>query len=208
MVSSASHSRFASHALSPRTLHAASAQSGDQDPVLIQATAPDGSRPPLSRPAARLRPALLLALASRSLLPHALAGDNGNSAPRLDASAAKSTSAISPLCCARPARPTARTGAEFPHSLAGPQSAVGFETSQTALSVPILQPLFWRRFGTFFFPYDTQKRLSPHRQGNVPIPARKRAHFVVVQADLAFGTLNTFLNRPAHAGHPHLLGQP
>src|SRR5689334_17554090 len=39
------------------------------------------------------------------------------------------------------------------------------------------------------------------------IPARKRAHFVVIQAHLTFGTLNTFLDRPARSGHPHQFGQ-
>src|SRR4029078_8745997 len=36
----------------------------------------------------------------------------------------------------------------------------------------------------------------------------KRAHFVVVQADLTFGALNTFLDTPAHASHPYLLTKP
>src|SRR5262245_25419125 len=126
-----------------------------------------------------------------------LGADSDRSAPRPDASAAKSTSARLPLHCARRARPTARTAAVSRRNLAGLEPSAGFEARQAAWFVLILPPLFWRHLGTSFFAYHTQKGACPHRQGHVAIPAPKRAHLIVIQAHLAFGRLNTFFDRPA-----------
>jgi len=83
--------------------------------------------------------------------------DSDSNAPRPDASVAKSTSARLPLHSARRARPTARTGDEFHHNLAGLEIAAGFERSQTAGRHRILPPLFWRHLGTTLFAYHAQK---------------------------------------------------
>src|SRR5262249_15600645 len=148
MVNCAIHSPFASHAQSPPAPDAASSHKDARRDGLTAAALQGGSRPPLSHRSAARVLAALLPLASRAQLLHSGAVDNDNSAPRLDASAATRTSARSPLRCARRPRPTARTGAEFPHSLAGLETAVGFERSQTARSDPFEQPLFWRQLGT------------------------------------------------------------
>jgi hypothetical protein len=108
-------------------------------------------------------------------LPHAPVVAHANSAPRLDASAATTTSVGSSLRCARRPRPTARTSAVSPHNLAGLEIAVGFEGRQTARFHPFRQPLFSRHFGTCSLSYHRQKRLRPHRQGHVAIPATRAA---------------------------------
>ncbi len=206
MVSAATHSPFASHRRSPPPPAAASSHRDGQHGVWAEAAAQGASTaPPLRRWTGLLRSvwsACSLALA-RSL--HAV--DNDNSAPRPDASAASSTSAGAPLRRARRPRLTARTDGEFPHNLAGPEIAAGFELCQAARSHPIPGPLFWRHLSTRFFAYDTQKGLGPHRQAHVAIPAPPRAHLILIQPHLALGALDTFLDRPAHPGHLHLLSQ-
>lgn len=142
MVSVAIRSRFASHRQSPPAPIAASGHTGVRPVALVAAMVPSDSKPPLSHLAAALLPLGGLLLAETAALSHHGVVGNGNSAPRLDASAASSTSAISPLHCAPLPRPTARTGAEFLHSLVRPQSAVGFESRQTARLHPFLEPFF------------------------------------------------------------------
>src|SRR5262245_37939442 len=83
--------------------------------------------------------------------------DSDSSAPRPDECVATTTSARLPLHCAGPARPTARTGGEFRHNLAGLEPSAGFERGQTAGRHRILAPLFWRHLGTTLFAYHTQK---------------------------------------------------
>lgn len=153
MVSVATRSRFASHKRSPPAPNVASGHRGARPVAVVAITVPSGSRPPLSHPVAVLLPLELLLPVSAARLPHHPVVDNGNSAPRLDASAAKKTSPVSPLRYVRPPRPTARTGAVSRHSLAGSEIAVGFESRQTAALQPLPQPLFWRHFGTCFFSY-------------------------------------------------------
>src|SRR6266540_2350870 len=206
MVNSAIHSRFASHRQSRRTPAADHGQRDAQPAELVAAAAQDGATPLLSRWWAGWLRSAWSWWPVAPALPQCACG-NDNTEPTPDANVATTTTPESPLHCARPPRPTARTGDEFPHSLAGPESAVGFEGCQTARSWPILQPLFWRHFGTCFLAYHRQKRLRPHRQGHVTIPASPRAHFIVIQPHLALGGLDTFLDRPAHAGHLHLFGQ-
>src|SRR5436190_7568655 len=126
MVSVAIRSRFASHRRSPPAPIAASGHMDARPVALVAATSPSDSRLPLSHPpAAPLSPELLL-LAQAAVLVHAPVVDNGNSVPRLDASAANKTSPRSPRSCARPPRPTARTADEFPHSLSRSEIAAGF----------------------------------------------------------------------------------
>ena len=207
MVNVAIHSLFASHRRSRSALAADHSHRGVQRDRLTAAIVQVGARPRPPRPPARLHLAGLLSLASRALVLHRRAGDNGNSAPRLGASATSSTSAVSPMHGARPARPAARTAAGSRHNLAGLESAVGFERSQTAHFWPRLWPLFWRHLSATLFPYDTQKGTCPHRQGHVAIPADPTPHLVVAQAHLAPGRLDTFLHCPARPGHLHQFGQ-
>src|SRR6266536_1537627 len=202
MVTSATHSRFASHRRSPLAPAAEHSHRADPLGAHLAAAAQGAATPHPSFRWRAPRPARRWAVAQCSR-----AVDSDNSVPRPDASAAKNSSAVSPLRCARRPRPTARTDGEFPHNLAGRAIAVGFELCQAARFHPILDPLFWRRLGARFFAYDTQKGLTPHRQGHVPIPACPRAHFVVVQAHLTFGRLNTFFDRPARSSHPHQFSQ-
>ena len=68
--------------------------------------------------------------------------DNGDNAPKLDASAATVTSAESPQLCAERPRPVTRTAAEFRHSSSGLEPAAGFESCQTALAQLLSQPFF------------------------------------------------------------------
>src|SRR5262245_15827924 len=91
-------------------------------------------------------------------LPFAPPGaDSDSSVPKLDASAATTTSARSPWHCARRARRAARTSDEFRHNLASLEPSAGFEGSQAARLVLILPPLFWRHVGAILFAYHTQK---------------------------------------------------
>ena len=56
-----------------------------------------------------------------------LVGDNGDSEPRLGATAATPTASELPLPSAPLPTPTAKTGSVSLHSLARPEPAVGFE---------------------------------------------------------------------------------
>ena len=88
---------------------------------------------------------------------------NGDSVPRLGATAASATSPALLSHSAPLPVPTAKTAAESPHSLGRPEPAVGFERCQTAALCPRLLPLFWRSFSTPFRPNNRQECLRPHR---------------------------------------------
>src|SRR5262249_38973815 len=133
--------------------------------------------------------------------------DSDTSAPTLDASAATTTSARSLLHHARQPTPAARTTCEFHHNLAGHQIAAGFECCQTAPCPLIRPPLFWHHLGAHFFANHTQKGACPHRQGHMPIPARKRQHLVVSDPSLALSARNALFDRRAHPRYAHQLGQ-
>ena len=148
MVGVASRSPFASRRRSPPAPAADRGHRGARHVAAAVAMGRGDSRPPPSHPSARLLAGLLpllevLLLAHRAPPAHASVVDNGNSVPRLDASAAKKTIPVSPLHYARQPRPTARTAAGSPHNLAGLEIAVGFEARHTARPLPFLQPLFW-----------------------------------------------------------------
>jgi hypothetical protein len=49
--------------------------------------------------------------------------------------------------------------------------------------------------------------VGQHCQSDMTMPAGPRAHFVLVQPDLALGYLKATLDSPAHARHPYQLGQ-
>src|SRR5262245_35705544 len=174
------HNPFPSHARLPRAPAAASDRRGAQLAELVVAMARAAARPPPAHASRRpAGPAAPRPMASGAHLRYPDAVGNGNSVPMPDASAATLTSAELPLHCARPPRPTARTGGEFRHSLVGSEIAVGFETRQAALAWPSRRPLFWRHLGTRFRSYHRQKGLAPHCQAHMAIPPRPRAHFVV-----------------------------
>ena len=96
MVRSASHNRFAGYTVSHRTPADAHSHTGDQPAALWRAMPLGGSRPLPSHPAALLLRVWRLALAVGTQLSADLALDTDTSAPRLDASAATTTSAESP----------------------------------------------------------------------------------------------------------------
>ena len=162
MVHFAIHSPSASHAQSPRAPTAVSGHRDAQPAEPVRAAAQAGATPLLSPwRAGRLLSAWSVRSAAPAPSRRVLGNDNTEPTP--DASAASSTSRGSPVRCARPPRPTARTTGEFHHSLAGREIAVGFEGRQTARWWLIPQPLFWRHLGTCFLSYHRQKRLRPHR---------------------------------------------
>jgi hypothetical protein len=162
------HIPSAADALSPPRLRVGRTYTVVHDASLSATDPASAATPPLpGRARHPHRPRL--ALRSHSLLAntqaccHSLGADSDSSAPRLDASAATSTSAVPLPRYARAPRPTARISAEFHHNSGGHKIAVGFERCQTAPLLPLQQPLFWRRLGTRFFAYHTQKRACPHR---------------------------------------------
>ena len=177
MVRLATHTRFASQAQSHRTPPASRSHRGGPLGVHLAAAAQGAATPHPSCRWPRPRSARRCVVAQASLV-----AASDTSLPRPDASPSSSTSAAALGHCAQPPRPPARTDAVSLHNLTGPQIAAGFEARQAARSALILAPLFWRHLGTTLFAYHAQKGACPHRQGRVAIPARKRAHFVVLQA--------------------------
>jgi hypothetical protein len=162
------HIPSAADALSPPRLRVGRTYTVVHDASLSATDPASAATPPLpGRARHPHRPRL--ALRSHSLLAntqaccHSLGADSDSSAPRLDASAATTTSRGLLLRSARLPRPTARTGAVSPHNLAGRERAVGFEGRQTALLYPLRLPFFWRHTGTGFPAYHRQKRACPHR---------------------------------------------
>ena len=79
---------------------------------------------------------------------------NGDSVPRLDATAASATTPARPPHSAPLLPPTANTDAEFPHNLRRAEPAVGFERCQAAPRFLGLQPFFWRHSGALFRSYN------------------------------------------------------
>src|SRR5262245_46894007 len=115
---------FATHNLCPslrRSPRAPTAASGRRDapPVgLVGAMLRAAATPrPAHSPRRPAEPAVPPPMAHSAQVRHPGAGGTGNSAPRLDASAAKKTSAEVLVRYAQPLKPTARTDGGFPHSL-------------------------------------------------------------------------------------------
>ena len=107
-------------------------QKGGQSASLAEATVQVGSKQPLPRPPAGLRPACFVLAALAACLFQLPVADSGKSVLGPGASAATTTSAKLPLCYARHVKPIARTGGEFRYSLTRRELALGFEARQTA----------------------------------------------------------------------------
>src|SRR5262245_45021172 len=101
MVNCAIHNRFASLAQSPRAPDAESGHRDGQPAWLVAAAAQAGATLLLSDWYSG-RPRSVWSAESVALYPSQCALDNDNIAPRPDASAASSTSAAAPGCCAQP----------------------------------------------------------------------------------------------------------
>jgi hypothetical protein len=110
------------------------------------------------------------------------AGGNDNSVPRRGATGATATRA------------------RYASRSSGPEPTVRFEAGQTGHRHPV-SPFLGRHVGPHFGPHDRQKRLRPHGQCHMAIPSRPTADLIMIQPDLAFGGLETFFDRPAHASH-------
>ena len=90
---------------------------------------------------------------------------------------------------------------------AGGEATLGLERRQRA-GLRGRRPAFLKRLhGDGPRAHDGQQRPSPHRQGEMPIPADPAAHFIVIQADFPLGRLHTARDGPAGPGHPHHLVQ-
>ena len=50
-------------------------------------------------------------------------------------------------------------------------------------------------------PKHGQQRIRPHRQGDVPLPARPTPDLILIQPDLPFGFLKALFNGPPATDH-------
>src|SRR5262245_38923511 len=122
-----------------------------------------------------------------------------NIAPLPGAIAATRTSPKSGLWSAWSLGRAARRGGESRGHSAGPTAPCCFEGCQTVRG-RLAQHFFWQG-ALLQVPgsHDRQQCIRPHRQGDMPIPPRPTADFIVIQADFAFCGFKTALNRPAGA---------
>src|SRR6266498_247333 len=125
LVIAAPHNPSASDGRSPPAPAAACTHTDALPAVLAATMVPGDSKPrPFHSAEPRLQAARPLwaarpLRAAAAAVPHAYAADSDDGAHGLDASAATTTSPVSPPRSARPAPPTARTGAVFPRNLIG-----------------------------------------------------------------------------------------
>ena len=212
----ASHNLSASHVPSP--LRAAAAHAHPVVPFVarLATMVPLAARQPRSplaaaRRAARraagrvVRPPLGLAAAVRSAC--APVGDGDTSAPPLAANPATTTSVTATLHAAHPPPPTATPAVACRTNSGAQVPAAGFEAGHTPAGCWCERPLFGRGDGAQRSPYHGQKRLRPHRQAHVALPAGPAAHRVMGQADCAVARLDPLRHGPARARHRDLRRQ-
>src|SRR5689334_10605651 len=139
------HNLFPSHGRSPRAPAADRDHRDAQLAALVVTMVRAAATPPPAHSSRRTaEPVAARSMAPGRSVRRPGALDNGNSAPRPDASAATTTTSAPLRRCAQPPRPAAKTADEFRHNLAGLEPSAGFEGGQTAPRHLILAPLFWR----------------------------------------------------------------